>query len=75
MRSTWQRWHTGPLGGPLGDVLVGAHWGGWPKMTKAFFKLSSSCSARFSRARRAHFRVAGYFCAAYLGHELRCCQR
>ena len=39
--------------GPLGDVLVGAHRVGWPKMTKAFFKMSSSCSARLRRARSA----------------------
>ena len=27
----------GRVGGALGDVLVGAHRVGWPKMTKAFF--------------------------------------
>jgi hypothetical protein len=41
------------------NVLVGAHRVGWPSLrlkqalTKAFFKISSSCSARLRRARRA----------------------
>ena len=44
----------GNLGPALGDILVGAHRVGWPKMTKAFFKISNSYSARLRRARSAH---------------------
>ena len=42
--------HPGPA---LGDVVVGAHGVGWPKVTKAFFKISSFCASRLLAARRA----------------------
>ena len=66
----------GHLAGSLGNVLVGAHRVGWPKMTKAFFKMSSSCSARFSRARRA--RTSGSRATSSLptsATSCACCQR
>jgi hypothetical protein len=43
----------GHLARPLGNVSIGAHQVGWPKMTKSFIKISSSCSARLRRARSA----------------------
>ena len=64
------------VGSALRDVLVGAHRVGWPKMTKAFFKISSSCSARFRRARRA--RTSGSRATSSLptsATSWACCQR
>ncbi len=66
----------GHLGLALGNVLVGAHRVGWPKMTKAFFKISSSCSARFKRARKA--RTSGSRATSTLPTSATtwaCCQR
>ena len=40
-------------------------------MTKDFFKMSNSCSARFRRARSARTSGSRYLDTAYFGHELR----
>jgi hypothetical protein len=60
----------------LGDVAVGAHRVGWLKMIKAFFKMSSSCSARFNWARS--WRTSGSRATSTLptsATSRACCQR
>ena len=61
----------GHLGLALNDILVSAHRVGWPKMTKAFFKIANSCSARLGRARRA--RTSGSLPNS--AASCACCQR
>ena len=65
-----------PLLPTPGDALVSAHRVGWPKMTTAFFKMSSSCSARLRRARSA--RTSGPRATSTLptsATSCACCQR
>lgn len=66
----------GHLARALSNVLVGAHRVGWAKMTKAFFKISSACSARFNWARNA--RTSGSRATSALptsATSWACCQR
>jgi hypothetical protein len=67
----------GHLASSLGNkVVVGTHRVGWPKITKAFFDMSNSCSVRLRQVRKA--RTSGSRATSSLPTSVTsyaCCQR